>query len=434
MDAQNAISQPFLEENEAWSKINSKLTALWNFEKYGNASKHGDKYFFSYNSGLQNQSVIYYQENLSGEKKEFLDPNKFSHDGTVALTSFKFTKDGKRLAYGVSSSGSDWVTIKFRDVETNKDFDDVLEYTKFFQPTWTHDNAGVFYGTFPTFGTADGCETDANENQKVYFHRIGDKRENDVLVAEFPENPRWRFSAEVSDCGNYLIFYIMFGCNENLVYFADLRKNPKIDQKLDFVKVVTEFKHDYEYITNQENIFYFRTNDGAKNYRIVAIDFNKPERSAWKTMIEEHPKNVLDWAACVHKDRLVLHYMVDVKSALHVHNLETGKFEYEFALDYGCVQGFSGNKDSSEIFFQFVNFLVPGIVYHFDFNSPNTEPKVFKETIIPNFDRKAYKVEQIFFPSTDGEKIPMFIVRKNVDKIEPAPTLLYGYGGKLVMT
>lgn len=421
-----------MESTDAWNKINKKLTSLWNFEKYGVASKHGNKYFYSYNTGLQNQNVIYYLDSLSGESKLFLDPNSLSSDGTVALTSLKFSKDGSRVAYGLSSSGSDWVTIKFRNVETNEDFNDVLEYSKFFQPTWTHDNKGVFYGTFPVFGVADGCETNANENQKVYYHKIGDKQENDILVAEFPEQPKWRFSSEVSDCGCYLIFYIMFGCNENLVYFADLRKTPQITGKLDFVKVVTEFKYDYEYITNDENIFYFRTNDSAPNYRLIAIDFDNPNNE-WKTLIEEHPKNVLDWAVCVNKNKLVLHYMVDVRSVLQVHSLETGKFDFEFKIDYGCIQGFSGDRKSSEIFFQFVSFLVPGIVYHFDFDKLNCEPKIFKETTITNFNRDAYKVEQIFYPSSeDGEKIPMFIVRKNRNEIQPRPTLLYGYGGKLI--
>ena len=142
----------------------------------------------------------------------------------------------------------------------------------------------------------------------------------------------------------------MFGCNENLVYFADLRKTPEITGKLDFVKVVTEFKYDYEYITNDENIFYFRTNDSAPNYRIIAIDFNNPN-DEWKTLIEEHPKNVLDWAVCVNTNKLVLHYMVDVRSALQVHSLNTGKFDFEFKIDYGCIQGFSGDRDSSEILF-----------------------------------------------------------------------------------
>ncbi|KAG5674537.1 hypothetical protein PVAND_004499 [Polypedilum vanderplanki] len=429
IDNQNLISKPFLEENEFWGKINKKLTDLWNFEKYNVAYKRGKRYFYSYNTGLQNQNVIYYQESLDGERKVFLDPNELSSDGTVALQSLHFTKDGSLLAYGLSESGSDWVKIKFRDVEKNEDFPETLEHSKFFTPTWTHDNKGVFYGKFLPQGTADGCETNANENQKVYYHRIGTSQDSDVLVAEFPEEPNWRFSAEVSDCGHYLLFYVMYGCNDHLIYFADLRKTPEITGKLEFTKVVTEFKNDYDYITNNESIFYFRTNKGAPNYHIIAIDFENYEESNWKTLVPEHPKNVLDWAYCVHKNKMILHYMIDVKSSLQVYSLDTGKFEFEFKLDYGCIQGFSGERDSSEIFFQFVSFLIPGTIYHYDFNSTDSEPKIFKDVTIAGFNRKNYKVDQIFYNSTDGEKIPMFIIKKNENEITPRPTLVSGYGG-----
>lgn len=266
-------------------------------------------------------------------------------------------------------------------------------------------------------------------------------------MAEFPDEPNWRFSAEVSDCGNFLVFYIMYGCNDSLLYFADLRKTPEIKGKLEFTKVVTKFEAgnffklytnitflynelfllDYEYITNEGSIFFFRTNKGAPNYRIISIDFNHPEESNWKTLIEEHPKNVLDWACCVHENKLALHYMVDVKSVLEIHSLESGKFEFKFKLDYGCIQGFSGDKNSSEIFFHFVSFLVPGIIYHYDFaKDPNDEPKIFKEVKIKNFDSSLYKVEQKFYPSNDGEKIPMFIIKRNENENVARPCLLYG--------
>lgn len=264
----------------------------------------------------------------------FLDPNQLSSDGTVALQSLHFTKDGSLLAYGLSQSGSDWVKIKFRDVETLVDFPETLEYSKFFRPTWTHDNKGVFYGKFSD-GKAQGSETCLNENQKVFYHRVGESQENDILVAEFPDKPNWRFSAEVSDCGNYLVFFVMFGCTDQLLYFADLRKTPEINGKLEFTEVVTKFEADYDYITNEGSIFYFRTNKGAPNYRVVAIDFNSPAEANWKTFIEEHPKNVLDWVYSCNSKKLALHYMEDVKSVLQVHSLDTGKFEFKFPLEHG---------------------------------------------------------------------------------------------------
>lgn len=431
MDDHNSVSKPFLEEGDAWRKINQRLTAMWEHEKFGCPAKHGSRYFYSHNSGLQNQNVIYYQESLNSDRKIFLDPNLLSSDGTVALQSLHFTRDGSLLAYGISESGSDWVKIKFRNVDTNQDFPETLEYSKFFRPTWTHDNKGVFYGRFPANNSkAEGSETGANENQQVYYHRVGDKQENDVLIAEFPDEPKWRFSAEVSDCGNYLVFFVMYGCNDSLLYFADLRKTPEINGKLEFTKVVTKFEADYDYITNEDSVFYFRTNKGALNYRVVAIDFNSPAEENWKTLIEEHPKNVLDWVYCVNKTKLVLHYMEDVKSVLQVHSLANGgKFESKFPLEHGTIQGFSGDKDSSEIFFHFVSFLIPGVIYHYDFSN-SADPVIFKEVkLATNFDRDAFVVEQKFYASSDGEKIPMFIIRKKGSDVKPRPCLLYGYGG-----
>lgn len=280
----------------------------------------------------------------------------------------------------------------------------------------------------PTEGKADGSETEANENQKVYYHRIGEDQSKDVLVVEFPENKNWRFSAEVSDCGSYLIFYIMTGCSDQLLYFADLRNTPNIDGKLSFQKIVTEFEADYDYITNEGSLFYFLTNKSAPNFRLIAIDFENYAESNWQTIIAES-SNVLNWASCVNKDKLVCHFMEDVKSVLSVHSLHTGELQFRFNLEPGSIQGFFGDKHCNEIFYHFVSFLDPGTVYHYDFETPKLEPTVFKEITIENFDRNLYMVEQVFFSSTDNVKIPMFVVRKKEEEVRPKPLLLYGYGG-----
>lgn len=301
-------------------------------------------------------------------------------------------------------------------------------HSKFFRPAFTHDNQGVYYGRFlPEKGKADGSETDANENQKVFYHTIGKDQSSDVLVAEFPEHKNWRFSAVVSDCGNYLVFYVMVGCNDQLLYFADLRKPLNADGKLNFSKIVEKFEADYDYITNDGSIFYFRTNKEAKNFRIVAIDFNNFAESEWKTVIEES-KDVLDWACCVDNDKIVLHYLKDVNSVLAVHSLKDGKFQFKFDLDLGSVTEFYGDKESSEIFYHFVSYLNPGVIYHYDFKS-GEKPTIFKEIRLENFNRNDFVCEQVFYESFDKVKIPMFIIRKKEDKVKAKPCLLYGYGG-----
>ncbi|XP_055593265.1 prolyl endopeptidase [Uranotaenia lowii] len=430
VEKQNQISQPFLESGEEWKKLNGKLTKRWNFPKYSCPFKHGNRYFFFMNTGLQNQDVLYVQDALDGEPRVFLDPNSLSQDGTIALVGSRFSDDGNLFAYGLSQSGSDWTKLKVRDVNTGEDFPETLEHTKFVNASWTKDNKGFFYARYPVVeGKADGSETAANENQKLYYHRVGELQEKDVLIAEFPEEPSWRLMPEVSDCGKYLMLFIMKGCKDMLLYFSKLGNSEDIKGKVDFVKVVTEFDSDYDYITNEGNLFSFRTNKEAPNYRVVNIDFDKPEMGNWTTLIKEHEKNVLDWANCVNKDRLILGYIDDVKSVLQVHSLQDGSFVSKFPLEIGTINGFSGKKKYSEIFYHFVSFLTPGIIYHYDFAKEGTESKIFRQVKIEDFDDSLYKVEQVFYKSKDGERVPMFIVQKKSDKQEEKPCLLYGYGG-----
>ncbi|XP_030383516.1 prolyl endopeptidase [Scaptodrosophila lebanonensis] len=432
VDAQNNISQPFLEGCDKWEKFNAKLTKLWNYPKYGCPMKYGDYYYYFMNTGLQNQSVLYQQKSLKGESKVFLDPNSLSADGTIALTQKSFSDDGNYMAYGLSESGSDWIKIRIRNAETGEDFPEILDKVKFTEISWTKDNKGFFYGRYPDQdGTTDGSETKQNENQKLYYHRIGESQDNDVLVAEFPEEPSWRIQSVVSDCGKYLILAIVKDCRDNIVYYADLDAGKDITSKLNVKKIVTKFESDYDYITNEGSKVYFRTNKNAPNYRVIIIDFENPDEKNWTTLVSEHEKDVLDWVKCVSGNKLLLCYIRDVKSILQVHALETGELTQQFDLDIGTIVGTSGKKKYSEIFYNFSSFLNPGTIYHYDFSKPDKKPEIFRkiELNLEGFRQDDYKVEQIFYNSKDGTKIPMFIIRKKRETIKPRPCLLYGYGG-----
>ncbi|XP_059618399.1 prolyl endopeptidase [Phlebotomus argentipes] len=432
VSAQNEIAQPYLENNDEWKVINEKLTKLWNYPKYNCPLKYGNRYFFSHNSGLQNQNVLYTMDSLNGESKVFLDPNTLSEDGTVALSGTSFSEDGRFFAYGLSASGSDWIKIKIRNVETGKDFPEVLEKVKFSSMAWTKDCNGIFYGRYPDQeGKTDGSETLMNEHQKLYYHRVGTPQSEDVLVAEFPENPSYRIGANVSDCGKYLILLIVKDCRDNLVYFADLESAGQISGKLPLKQIIHKFEADYEYVTNTGSNVVFLTNKNAPNYHLVCIDFNDPAPEKWNVLVPEHKTDVLDWVECVHQNKLILGYIHDVKTQLQVHSLETGKLIRHFPIDVGTIVGCFGRKSSSEIFYQFVSFLTPGIIYHYDFADESKEPTVFRECKIQleGFKPENYCVEQVFYPSRDGTKIPMFIVRKNTPSVTPRPCLQYGYGG-----
>uniref|UniRef100_A0A1B6DCC9 Prolyl endopeptidase n=1 Tax=Clastoptera arizonana TaxID=38151 RepID=A0A1B6DCC9_9HEMI len=433
VDAQNKITLPFLENCDVRKTINERLTELWNYPKYSCPYRHGDKYFFYMNTGLQNQSVLYVQDGLDGKPNVFLDPNELSPDGTISLANREFSEDEKTFAYGLSQSGSDWYTIHFKDVETGKNYPEKLEKVKVSSMTWTHDNKGLFYNRYPKQeGKTDGSETDCNKNQKLYYHRIGSPQSEDILTVEFPEEPSWIIGAEVSDCGNYLIVTPRKDCKDNLLYYCDLRTLPnmEIKGKLKLVPVIEKYEADYDYITNDGPVFVFRTNKDAPNYRLIKINLENPSPDKWETLVPQHSSDVLDWASAVCKDKLVLCYIHDVKSLLQVCGLHTGKLLKTLPLDMGTITGFSGKRKYSEIFYGFTSFLSPGIIYKCDLSTNEFVPKVFREINVAGFNPSAFETTQVFYNSKDGTQIPMFIIqRKGVVKNGQNPCLLYGYGG-----
>lgn len=433
VDKQNEISRPLLDQCPVKEKLKDRITEMWDYPKYSCPYKRGDHYYYYYNTGLQNQSVLYVQDSLKSEARIFLDPNTLSEDGTVSLRNTAFTENGEYFAYGLSKSGSDWVTIQFKKAPSGEEMPDLLENVKFTSLAWTHDNKGLFYNQFPKQdGKSDGTETTSNINQKLYYHRLGEDQSKDVLVAEFPDHPKWMIGAEVSDCGEYLIITPSEGCDPvNRLYYTNLKTLPEgINGLLPYVKVVDNFDAEYEYITNEGTVFTFKTNLKSPRYKLINIDFSKPEMDQWTTLVAEDDKSVLQWAACVNNDKLVLCYLEDVKNKLYIHALGSGQREATLPLDVGTVSGYSGKKLQSEIFYQFVSFLSPGVIYHCDISKSTYEPKVFRQTEIKNFDLSQFETKQVFYPSKDGTKIPMFIVQKKDVKLDGNnPVMLYGYGG-----
>ncbi|XP_031553997.1 prolyl endopeptidase-like, partial [Actinia tenebrosa] len=430
--AQNEITMEYLSECDIREPFKQRMTEMWDYPKYGCPFKEGSRYFYFYNSGLQNQSVMYVQDTLEAEEKVFLDPNKLSEDGTIALVGRAFSDDGELFAYSLSSHGSDWVTIKFMKVDGAVDLPDKLEKAKFTCMSWTHDNKGLFYNKYPANSEkSDGTETDQNLNQKLYYHKLGTDQSQDVLCCEFPEHPKWHIGGEVSDCGKYVILTLREGCNPvNRLYYCDLNKVDAIKDKLPYTKIVDNFDAEYEYITNQGTLFTFKTNLNSPRYKLINIDFLQPEQDKWSTLVSQEKVDVLEWAACVRQDLLVLCYLHDVKSVLHLHSLASGDRVMTFPLDIGSIVGYSGRKRDSEIFYKFESFLTPGVIYHCDLSEKELTPKVFRETKVNGFDPSLYETNQVFYNSKDGTQIPMFIVhKKGITMDSNNAVFLYGYGG-----
>ncbi|XP_032583478.1 prolyl endopeptidase isoform X1 [Drosophila sechellia] len=432
VNAQNIISQSFLERSAERENINSKLTKLWNFPKYGCPMRHGNYYYFFKNTGLQNQSVLMQQKSLESPESIFLDTNSMSSDGTTAISHIKFSEDGAFMAYGLSESGSDWNKIRIRNTKEGIDLPEILEKVKFSNVSWTKDSKGFFYGRYTDQdGIIDGSETKLAENQKLYYHLLGESPHQDTLIAEFPEHPSWRFKTDISDCGKYLILSISHTIRDNMLYYAELGSKEKNAFQLELKPIVDKFEADFDYITNEGSNLYFHTNKDAPNYRVIVIDVNNPAEGNWTTPIPEHKKDVLEWAKCVDGNKLVVCYNCDVKHILQARDLNTGKLIRQLGLDIGSINGISGKKNNSEIFYGFSSFLSPGIIFYYDFAKPSEKPTVLREISLnlEGFRRDNYSVKQVFYKSTDDTDIPMFIVQRKRDIKEPRPCLLYGYGG-----
>jgi prolyl oligopeptidase len=421
VEAENQVTNAFLESIPQREAIKKRITDLWNYEKISAPSKHGDKYFFFKNNGLQNQSVLFVQDSLDGEPRLLIDPNTWSKDGTVALAGAAFTDDAKHLAFGKAEAGSDWNTWYVLDVATGKQLSDELKWVKFSGASWTLDGKGFYYSRFPEPQTGAAFQA-LNENQTLYFHRLGTPQGEDVLVYKTPDHPRWTIGGDVSEDGKYLVISIGDGTTSRKVRLAykDLT-----DPKSEVVELVPNHDNKFSFLGNDGGVFYLKSDFNAPKYQIIAIDTKKPEKANWKTIIGE-ANETLDSVDLV-GERFICSYLKDAKTQVKVHDMK-GAFIRDVELPgIGTAAGFGGKRTDKETFYTFVSFTTPPTVYRYDIPAGKStllrQPKV-------KFDPSQYEVKQIFYASKDGTKVPMFIAHKKGMKLDGNnPTLLYGYGG-----
>ncbi|MBC7791072.1 MAG: S9 family peptidase, partial [Anaerolineae bacterium] len=259
VEAQNRVTFEYLASVPERDAIKERLTALWNFQKYGVPFRRKDLYFSFKNTGLQNQSVLYVQRTLKGGARVLLDPNTLSADGTVALSAVNVSPDGKLLGYGISTSGSDWQEFRVRNVGSGEDLSDQIKWVKFSGLAWTRDSKGFFYSRYdePKEGTSMLA---VNKNQKLYYHRVVTPQSRDELISERPDEPDWGFSATVSDDGQFVIINVSKGTDtRNRLYFIDLDlpNSPKITNPV--VKLLDDLDASYSFVDNVGNTFFLLT-------------------------------------------------------------------------------------------------------------------------------------------------------------------------------
>ncbi|KAJ3004668.1 UNVERIFIED_CONTAM: hypothetical protein HDU68_004957 [Siphonaria sp. JEL0065] len=389
VEAQGTLFQNFIKDSDIRGKLESRLTEMFNYERYGVPFKKGDNYYYFHNSGLQPQSVLYTQKTVDGEASVFFDPNTLSADGTVSLGSYSFSESGNLFGYALSSSGSDWVKLHVRKVGSDKDLEDKpLEWAKFTGIKFSHDEKGFFYNRYPAPSVSldkAGTETDRSLNQMVCYHRIGTDQSEDIVVYKDEVHPERMGYVTISDCGRYLILSIRQSTDpKNLVYLADLEKQFGSNSVVgvpEFTEVVGEWNANYQFIASEGSVLYFQTTLNASKTRIVKYDVNAQHKTvATKTtttktttvktnasasikkettvktvydinnapgFVEVIPEaeTPLDFVNVVDGNKIVLVYLKDVKHVMKVHDLTTGGFLNDIEMPEGSIiKGMSGNK------------------------------------------------------------------------------------------
>ena len=416
VEAENKVTNEYLAQIPFRKQLLERLTNLANYEKIGAPFKKHGKYYFYKNDGLQNQSVLYVQDSLEGEPRVFLDPNKLSDDGTVALTGLSFSHDGKYAAYTISRSGSDWTEIYVLDTATGQLLDDHIEWAKFTGAAWQGD--GFYYSAYDA--PVKGKEfSNVNENHKVYYHKIGTPQTEDKLIYQNPAYPKRFYYTGTSEDERILFVYESGAGRGNNLFIKDLKK-----ANAPFIQLTTDFDYQYSPIEVIDNNVYIFTNYGAPKNRIMVADINNPKLENWKELIPEM-ESVLSSAEVI-GGKLFLTYDKDASNHAYVYS-QKGEHMHEIKLPSLGSVSFSGTKDDKECFFVFTSFTTPGTIYKYDMDKNSYElyraPKV-------EFNSDDFVTEQAFFPSKDGIMIPMFLTyKKDLERNGNNPVFLYGYGG-----
>jgi len=424
--SQQECTESFLQDIEFKKVIEEKLTSVYNFEKYGTPFKQGSRYFQYYNSGLQNQYVIYVSDSVHGEKRVFIDPNEMSADGTTSISSTVFSHDNNKVAVFIKEKGSDWDKITIKDVDSGEFLSDET-WTKYGSVAWSSDDSGFFYTGYDHTPVKDqkeqGTDTGKLGNHKIFYHRLNTNQSDDVVVYQESDSDLL-YGVTVTYDKRYLLITVYNSCDpENLVYYVDLSTFTP-GGSVTVNKLITKFEERFAYLANKGEVFFFQTKE-----EVISIDLTKPEKEHWKTIIAKGD-DVLESVICVNQEFLVATFLKDVKNLLKIFHLRTGELFSDVPLPtIGSVVSITAEPDDTEFFFKFSSFTSPGTIFRYDFPSAQTE--LVHATTVNGLDLDQFVVEQVFYQSKDSTKVPMFLIYpKDIDKTSGNnPTLLYGYGG-----
>jgi len=419
VEAENALTSQWLASVPERPRILERLTRLWNYERWGVPRREGGRLFVAKNDGLQNQSVLYVIDEAGAAPRALLDPNKLSADGTVALSGWTPSFDGKLLAYGVANAGSDWSTWRVRDVTTGADLPDEVSWVKNSGAAWTRDGSGFYYSRYDA--PKPGAElTQLNKFHKFCFHRIGASPAADPIVYERNDHSDWHFGGEPTDDGRFLYLGISNSTSrKSRGMIADAARPTA------FRDLFPEFDASHEFLGNDGDVLYFLTDKDAPKGRVVALNVARPEPSAWRTIVPEAAEALT--SASIVGGRIFCSYLADAKTLVRIY-AKDGLFVGDVPLPgVGTARGFAGHDSDDATYFAFTSFTTPPSVWRYDLIDGKTHEVHSAQTA---FDASPYVTEQVFYASKDGTRVPMFVThRKDLAKSGANPTYLYGYGG-----
>ncbi len=426
--AENEVTRSYLDKLPGREALRSRLTELWNYERFSAPIVRGERYFYTRNDGLQNQSVLFVAEGLDAPRRVLLDPNGLSEDGTIALAGWVPSDDGKLLAYGLADGGSDWRTWKVRNIDTGEDLEDTIQWVKFSGAAWLPDGSGFYYGRYDA--PEEGKElTGTNKFQKLFFHRIGTSQSEDKLVYQREDEPNWGFSPEVTEDGRYLIVSVWKGTEPvSQILVQDLR-----EENAPVKPLLMGFDADYTFVASGDDTLYFLTDLDAPRRRIVAVSAMEAgdpnnELSVKPTIKEVIPQSedVLESISLL-GDRFFAVYLKDARGLATIYSLAGSKIRDIELPGVGSVTGFGGRRSASETFYSFTNYVTPPSIYRYELSSD--AQSLWRRPDV-KFDSSLYATEQVFYTSKDGTRVPMILsYRKGLELNGKNPTLLYAYGG-----
>lgn len=412
--AQNTVTYKYLDRIPYRDQIKNRLMEMWNYEKFSAPFKEGDYTYFYKNDGLQDQFVVYRQKD-GGEPEVFIDPNKFSTDGTTSLSTLSFSKDGSLAAYAISEGGSDWRKIIVMDALKKEIIGDTIKDVKFSDLSWKG-NDGFYYSSYDK---PEGSELTAKTDQhKLYYHKLGTSQDEDRLI--FGDNQKRRYvGGSVTEDDRYLIITAAISTTGNELYIKDLTK-----ENSELVTIAGNFENEHYVIDNEGSKLFIVTNLDAPNRKIVTVDANNPGIENWKDFLPE-TENVL--TPSTGAGYFFAHYLEDAISKVIQYNKE-GEMIREIKLPgVGSASGFSAKEEDKTVYFSFANYITPGTIYALNPETGTSE--VYKKPDV-DFNSEEYVSKQVFYESKDGTEIPMIIThRKDIELDGNTPTLLYGYGG-----